>query len=167
MLRMFLGLLYRLSFAPAIPKVAMYIVVVGSAHLVASSFALADERTLNVDCYFSGKTMVSLDIALTQKKELPSDKVLDLMVSGVDLEVHSEVGGFWIQLEQPVLPNLTFDLCEILQSAAIKPEETYAGRFLVQGKASGIGEPVDLRTTCLVGVFRTIPSSPRERGRVS
>ncbi len=161
MLRMFLGLVaVPAVFRPAMPKVAMYIVVAVLAHLGASSFALADERTLNVGCYFSGENMVSLDIALTQKKELPSDKVLDLMVSGVDLEVHSEVGGFWIQLEQPVLPNLTFELCEILQSAAIKPEETDAGRFLVQGKASGTGEPVDLRGRC--SNFPIPPCEPSE-----
>jgi hypothetical protein len=167
---MFLGLVaVSAVFRPAMPKVAMYIVVAVLAHLGASSFALADERTLNVGCYFSGENMVSLDIALTQKKELPSDNVLDLLpsdnvldliVSGVDLEVHSEVGGFWIQLEQPVLPNLTFDLCEILQSAAIKPEETDAGRFLVQGKASGIGEPVDLRGRC--SNFPIPPCEPSE-----
>ncbi len=149
MLMMFLGLVaVPAVFRPEMPKVAMYIVVAVSAHFGASSFALADELPLYVGCYFLGENMVSLDIALTQKKELPSDNALDLIVSGVDLEVHSEVGGFWIQLEQPVHPNLTFDLCEILQSAAIKPEETDAGRLLVQGKASGTGEPVDLRGPC-------------------
>jgi len=161
MLRMFLGLVaVPAVFRPAMPKVAMYIVVAVLAHLGASSFALADERALNVGCYFSGENMVSLDIALTQTKELPSDNISDLMVSGVDLEVHSEVGGFWIQLKQPVLPNLTFDLCEILKSAALKPEETDAGRFLVQGKASGIGEPVDLRGRC--SNFPMPPCEPSE-----
>ncbi len=108
MLRMFLGLVaVPAVFRPAMPKVAMYIVVAVLAHLGASSFALADERTLNVGCYFSGENMVSLDIALIQKKKLSSDKVLDLMVSGVDLEVHSEVGGFWIQFSkaQPLSPK--------------------------------------------------------------
>ncbi len=130
------------------PKAAIHIVVAVMAHLGASSFALANERALDVSCRFTDVNTVSLEIALMQTTELPSDKVLDLMVSGVVLEVHSEAGRFWIQLKQPVLPNLTFELCEILQSAAIKPEEIDAGRFLVQGKAFGTGESVDLWGRC-------------------
>ena len=70
------------------------------------------------------------------------------MVSGIVLELHSEAGEFWIQLEQPVLLNLSFKLCEILQNAAIMPGETDTGRFLVKGSAFGTGEPVDIRGRC-------------------
>jgi hypothetical protein len=129
-------------------KVAIHTVVAAMACLGASSLALASESALDVRCHFTGVNTVSLDIALIETVELPSENVLDLMVSGVVLEVHSEAGGFWIQLKQPVLPNLTFKLCEILQGAAIEPEETDAGRFLVRGKAFGTDEPVDLLGRC-------------------
>ena len=135
-------------FARAMPKVAIHIVVAVLACSVASSFALADERALNVGCHFSGENMVSLDITLIQNLELPSDKALDLMVSDVIFEVHSESGGFWIQLEQPVLLNLKFELCEILQSEGIKFEETNVGRFLVEGMAISTDEPVELWGRC-------------------
>ena len=129
-------------------RVRVYIVVAVLAYSVASSFALADERALNVGCHFSGENMVSLDITLIQNLELPSDKALDLMVSDVIFVVHSESGGFWIQLEQPVLLNLKFELCEILQSEGIKFEETNVGRFLVEGMAISTDEPVELWGRC-------------------
>ena len=130
------------------PKIAFHAVVAVMALLGASSFALANEYELDVSCRFTEVNTVSLDIALIQTTEISKRQALDLMVSGIVLELHSEAGGFWIQLEQPVLLNLSFKLCEILQNAAIIPGETDTGRFLVKGSAFGTGEPVDIRGRC-------------------
>ncbi len=118
------------------------------ALLGASSSSAADGSALSVECYPTGPTALSLQIVLAQGGAASNGESQDLVVSEVFVEAHSESGGFWIQVIQPVLPQMTFDLCEIFRTAMIDPEEIDAVRFLAKGKLIGVGDPVVVKGRC-------------------
>ena len=111
----------------------------------------AAEAALELVCVPAGANVVALNAALRQggkggKGARPAPG--ELIVEKIYLEVHSEPGGFWIQLKQPVLPRMTFDLCEILQAADIDAADLDAARFYVRGETIGPEEPEDVEGRC-------------------
>ena len=69
-------------------------------------------------------------------------------MSGVFVEAHSKPGNFWIQLDQPTVPDLTFELCGIFANASINPAEIDAARFFVTGKGIWHGDSIEVNGRC-------------------
>lgn len=107
---------------------------------------------LDLLCIPEGASTISLLATLQRPGDgpgaAPQDLPLELIVNRIKLEVHSQSGGFWIQLKQPVLPRMTFDICEILGEAGIASTDLDAGRFFLEGETIGAEESEDVEGRC-------------------
>lgn len=117
--------------------------------------ALADDDddeaagpALDLLCVPAGTSAVNLTASLRPGGDGADAMPQELIVEKIYLEVHSEPGGFWIQLKQPVLPRMTFELCEILQAAEIDAADLDAARFYVKGETIGPEEPEEVEGRC-------------------
>ena len=124
-----------------------------SALLVLAGPATADdddaaEAALDLVCVPAGANVITLTAALKPGGGGAEQVPPELIVEKIYFEVHSEPGGFWIQLKQSVLPRMTFDICAILREAGIESADLDAARFYLQGETLGTENPEDVEGRC-------------------